>query len=148
LVPATGWREFRSEGKKKQPYQFRLERHVFAFAGLWSRWTSPDGEIVESFAIVTTEPNPTAAPYHDRMPLVLPPELYQGWLDPRSDPRRVLHEALASSAALPLDVYPTNPVGNNVRFEGPEVVERFQPEPEQQNLFTETASKPKRSHGG
>ena len=127
LVPATGWREFRAEGKLKQPYQFRLSRRVFAFAGLWSTWTSPDGELVESFAIVTTEPNAIAAEYHNRMPLVLGPELYDRWLDPRADAEQALAEARASAAALPLDVYPTNPLGNNVRFEGPEVVERFEP---------------------
>ena len=63
LVPATGWREFKPEGKLKQPYQFRLERRLFAFAGLWSRWTSPDGELVESFAVVTTATNEQAAAF-------------------------------------------------------------------------------------
>lgn len=128
LVPATGWREFRPERGKKQPYQFRLQRHLFAFAGLWSRWVSPDGEVVESFAIVTTAPSEQAAEYHDRMPLVLPPELYQAWLDPHSDGATILSQACESASRLPLEVYPTNPLGNNARFEGPEVVERFEPE--------------------
>lgn len=129
LVPATGWREFRPERGKKQPYQFRLERRLFAFAGLWSRWTSPDGELVESFAIVTTAPSAKAAQYHDRMPLVLAPELYDGWLDRAADGAAILSEACARSLQLPLEVYATNPVGNNSRFEGPEVVEPFEPEP-------------------
>ena len=128
LVPATGWREFKPEGKVKQPYQFRLEQALFAFAGLWSRWTSPDGERVESFAVITTEPNATAVEYHDRMPLVLAPDLYEGWLDPRADGERLLAEARARSVGLKLDVYPTDPLGNNVRFEGPEVVARLSPE--------------------
>ena len=128
LVPATGWREFKPEGKKKQPYHFRLPQQVFAFAGLWSRWTSPDGELVDSFAIVTTEPNPQAAPYHDRMPLVLPPDLHDAWLSPQADPQQLLLEARARSESLQLEIYPTNPLGNNVRFEGPEVVARFDPE--------------------
>jgi putative SOS response-associated peptidase YedK len=153
-VPATGWREFKAEGKVKQPYQFRLEPLLFAFAGLWSSWTSPDGELVESFAIVTTEPNPTAVEYHDRMPLVLAPDLYEGWLDPRADAEQVLLEARARSQGLKLDVYPTSPLGNNVRFEGPEVVARLsaeqlaelraqrakvvaRPAPAQQSLFGE-----------
>lgn len=129
LVPATGWREFRPERGKKQPYQFRLEQRVFAFAGLWSRWTSPDGELVESFAIVTTAPSTKAAEYHDRMPLVLPPELYEGWLDREGDGSAVLGEACARSLHLPLEVYPSNPIGNSSRFEGPEVVQPFDPEP-------------------
>ncbi len=127
LVPATGWREFKPEGKRKQPYQFRLERHLFAFAGLWSRWASPDGELIESFAIVTTEPNAQAASYHHRMPLVVPPDLYEGWLDPSADAAALLDEARARSTTLPLDVYPSDPRGNNARFEGPEVVARFDP---------------------
>jgi putative SOS response-associated peptidase YedK len=128
LVPATGWREFRPERGKKQPYQFRLEQRVFAFAGLWSRWASPDGELVDSFAIVTTVPSAQAAQYHHRMPLVLPPELYAGWLARGTDGSSILSEACARSLQLPLEVYPSNPVGNNSRFEGPEVVERFAPE--------------------
>jgi putative SOS response-associated peptidase YedK len=140
LVPATGWREFKPEGKQKQPYHFKLERRVFAFAGLWSRWTSPEGEVVDSFAVVTTEPNATAARYHDRMPLVMPPDLYEGWLDPRADAAQLLQEARLRSAALALDVYPTNPIGNRVQFEGPEVVARA----EQRELFTEPAPSPRR----
>jgi putative SOS response-associated peptidase YedK len=160
LVPATGWREFKAEGKHKQPYQFRLEQRLFAFAGLCSRWTSPDGELVESFSVITSEPNLQAAAFHDRMPLVLPPDLYDGWLDPAADAQQLLLEARQRSRSLALDVYPTNPLGNNVRFEGPEVVERFdvaaalaarakepvraqakaRPEPAQQNLFGEPAA--------
>ena len=146
LVPATGWREFRAEHGKKQPYQFRLEQRLFAFAGIWSRWTSPDGELVDSFAIITTVPSIKAAEYHDRMPLVVPAELHEKWLERESDARALLSEACARSLQLPLDVYPTNPLGNNVRFEGPEVVERFdpatlpraepsRPEAAQRNLF-------------
>jgi putative SOS response-associated peptidase YedK len=127
LVPATGWREFKLEGKRKQPYQFRLPARVFAFAGLWSRWTSPDGEVVDSFAVVTVPPSAPAAPYHDRMPLVIPRDLYAAWLDPQADAAALLSAARAQSAALPLDVYPSDPRGNDVRFEGPEVVERFDP---------------------
>jgi putative SOS response-associated peptidase YedK len=127
LVPATGWREFKPEGKRKQPYQFRLERQVFAFAGLWSRWTSPDGEVVESFAIVTTAPNEEAAKIHGRMPLVMPPGLYDGWLNPQADAPAVLAQARLQSDALALDVYPSDPRGNDARFEGPEVVARFEP---------------------
>jgi len=145
LVPATGWREFRAEHGKKQPYQFRLEDRLFAFAGLWSRWTSPDGELVDSFAIVTTAPSATAAHYHDRMPLVIPTALHEAWLDPTHAGTAVLSEACARSLQIPLDVFPVDPRGNNVHFEGPEVVTRIDPEQavaarraEQQSLFAET----------
>jgi putative SOS response-associated peptidase YedK len=151
LVPATGWREFKLEGKRKQPYQFRLPERVFAFAGLWSRWTSPDGEVVDSFAVMTVPPSAAAAPYHHRMPLVIARELYATWLDPQADPASVLSEARARSAALPLDVYPSNPRGNDVRFEGPEVVARFDPEasesPPQEPFDAALAPAPRKRSG-
>jgi hypothetical protein len=58
---------------------------------------------------------------------VLGPDLYDRWLDPSADAEQLLVEARARAVGLALDVYPTNPLGNNVRFEGPEVVERFDP---------------------
>jgi putative SOS response-associated peptidase YedK len=128
LVPATGWREFRAEVGYKQPYQFRLEQRLFAFAGLWSRWTSPDGELVDSFTIITTQPSAPAAAYHDRMPLVLPADLHTAWLEDDANAEGLLAEARQRSLTLPLVIYPTNPIGNNVRYEGPEVVARFDPE--------------------
>src|SRR5688572_6085139 len=57
IVPSTGWREFTGERGKKQPHHFQLPDGLFGFAGLWSTWTSPDGEVVDSFAIVTGKPN-------------------------------------------------------------------------------------------
>ena len=61
-------------------------------------------------------------------PLVLPPDLYEGWLDPQAPAEQLLAEVRARSQGLKLDVYPTSPLGNNVRFEGPEVVARLSPE--------------------
>ncbi len=144
LVPATGWREFKPERGRKQPYHFQLDRGVFAFAGLWSSWTSAEGELVESFAIITTEPCAAASAIHDRMPLVMPGDLSRAWLDPANDGSALLAEACAGSRRLKLEIFPTNPLGNNVRFEGPEVVERIElavratpdePAPVQLSLF-------------
>jgi putative SOS response-associated peptidase YedK len=125
LVPATGWREFTGPRGKKQPFQFELSRKLFAFAGLWSRWRSPEGEWIDSYAIITTAPNVAAAEIHDRMPLVLPKELEDAWLDPDVDPMEVLAAARARSEALVLDVYPVDPIGNDARVEDPRVVERI-----------------------
>jgi putative SOS response-associated peptidase YedK len=128
LVPATGWREFVASGKKKQPYQFRpRDSALFTFAGVWSRWTSPEGEVVDSFALITTDPSAEAAKYHDRMPLVVPPELRDAWLDRGNDGAAVLNEARERSLSTPLDVYASNPAGNSVRIEGPEAIEPAPP---------------------
>jgi putative SOS response-associated peptidase YedK len=126
LVPATGWREFKAEQgqKKKQPYHFRPQKRLFAFGGLFSRFTTADGDVVDTFAIVTTAPNAVASAIHDRMPLVIPPELYASWLDPDVDAASVLALACAENQTLSLEVFASDPVGNDVRFEGPSVVQK------------------------
>jgi putative SOS response-associated peptidase YedK len=123
LVPATGWREFKPEGGRKQPFHFHRGGGLFAFAGLFSSWVAPDGERVASFAIITVPPHRVAAPIHDRMPLVLAPSLYLRWLHEKGEPESLLREATAWSLEDPLlSVYASNPAGNNVRVEGPEVI--------------------------
>lgn len=85
LIPADGFYEWKREGgakAKPQPTWFHPEpRHTIAFAGLWSRARTEEGE-VSSFAIITGPPNELVAPIHDRMPAVLAPDAYTAWLDP------------------------------------------------------------------
>ncbi len=83
LVPADGYYEWKREGARKQPYYIRLKNgRLFAFAGLWDRWTGADGQTIESCAILTTTPNERLASIHDRMPVILQPGAYEPWLDP------------------------------------------------------------------
>jgi putative SOS response-associated peptidase YedK len=83
LVPADGFREWQRNGKTRQPYCFEVnEGELFAFAGLWDRWTNPQGELIESCTILTTTPNSLLSDIHDRMPVILSPDNYDLWLDP------------------------------------------------------------------
>lgn len=83
LVPADGFYEWRTEGKRKRPYRFTLtDGRPFAFAGLWDRWHGKNGETLESFTIIVTDANPLVRPIHDRMPVILPPAAWPRWLDP------------------------------------------------------------------
>lgn len=157
LIPATGWREFRPEAGRKQPYHFHLGRKLFAFAGLYSSTTTDDGEVVDSFAIITTAPSPLAAPIHDRMPLVLAPELYGPWLGTEDDPSRVLEQARSLALGMPLDVYPSDPIANSSRYEGPRALDAVSrdplatgplgatPAPVQGELFGNVPAKPRRA---
>jgi putative SOS response-associated peptidase YedK len=124
LVPATGWREFAGKRGKKQPHHFHFGHQLFAFAGLWSTWIAATGEVVDSFAIVTTEPSKEASKIHDRMPLVLPAECYDDWLG-AEDPMPTLNMARAVSLTLPLEIYASDPIGNGSSYEGPEVIAPF-----------------------
>jgi putative SOS response-associated peptidase YedK len=86
LVPASGYFEWTGPKNDRQPHYFtRADGQPMALAGLWDRWRSKDrSETKESFTIVTTAPSKFAAQWHDRMPLVLEPNTWEGWL--RGDP--------------------------------------------------------------
>jgi putative SOS response-associated peptidase YedK len=85
LIPADGFYEWRQNpgGKGKTPIYIKLKSgEPFAFAGLWENWNSPDGSNILSCTIITTTPNPLMEPIHNRMPVILPREAYDRWLEP------------------------------------------------------------------
>lgn len=82
LVPADGFYEWREVGGRKQAYFVRRKDGApFAFAGLWETWTGPNGEELDTAAIVTTLANRTLSFIHGRMPVILPPDAFDLWLD-------------------------------------------------------------------
>ncbi len=91
LVPATGFYEWKPEGRRKQPFAITLAgRQLFAFAGLWESWKPPQGDAVETFTIVTTDANPPVRDVHDRMPVILPREAEDEWLEAAPEAARAL----------------------------------------------------------
>src|ERR687894_553007 len=93
LVPADGFYEWKKEpgGKTKTPMHIRMKSgDVFAFAGLWETWHSPDGSVIPSCTLITTRPNELMSEIHDRMPVILQRDDYQRWLDPQErDPHEL-----------------------------------------------------------
>ena len=82
LIPADGFYEWRKDGERKRPYYVhRRGGGLIAFAGLWEAWSGPNGEEMETAAIVTTAANHTLQPVHHRMPVIVPPEAFDLWLD-------------------------------------------------------------------
>jgi putative SOS response-associated peptidase YedK len=83
LVAVDGFFEWMREGKKTTRPFFvrRADRKPFALAGIWDRWVSSDGEVIESCAILTQPARPPIEGIHDRMPLVLEPADWERWLD-------------------------------------------------------------------
>jgi putative SOS response-associated peptidase YedK len=124
LVPADGFYEWRTAGKKKEPLWVRTEpRRVLMFAGLWATWRPKDGgDAVESFTIVTTEPNASVAPYHDRMPVIVEREDWSRWLQPGPLSLDAFADILAPSRSA-LVVVPVSTAVNSVANDGPECVE-------------------------
>jgi putative SOS response-associated peptidase YedK len=126
LVPADGFYEWKATiGKKtKQPYHFTMkDGRPFAFAGLWESWQRDGEDEIESFTIVTTAANELLAEYHDRMPVILHPDDYDLWLDPKVTDRDRLEPLLAPYPPDDMAATAVNTLVNNPRNDSPECLE-------------------------
>lgn len=86
LIPASGFYEWKTEGKAKQPYYFSSTRgELLAMGGLWESWRASDGSLVRSTCIITTAANELMAPIHDRMPVLIAAEDWSRWLSAPAD---------------------------------------------------------------
>jgi putative SOS response-associated peptidase YedK len=141
IVPADGFYEWdQVPGQKtKQPYLItRRSGEPLAFAGLWSSWRPPgsDGdERLRSTTIITTTANDTMGRIHDRMPVILPASAWDEWLDPSNTD---VHELSRLLVPAPFDVLTMRPVStevNNVRNQGPHLIEPVDPPPVQGRLL-------------
>lgn len=123
LVPASGYYEWRAEGKVKQPYYIHpSESTLCAFAGLWESWNGPGGPL-ETCAILTTDANEKLALIHDRMPVIIAPDHYGRWLDHR--PENEVADLLRPCADGDIETYPVDRAVSNARNESPELISRF-----------------------
>jgi putative SOS response-associated peptidase YedK len=114
LIPADGFYEWRKMGKLKQPYCFEIgEGEVFALAGLWDEWISPEGKSIESCTILTTGPNSLVEDLHSRMPVIVPPEKYELWLDPDVRDFTMIRDILKPYDASLMRRYPVSTKLNN-----------------------------------
>jgi putative SOS response-associated peptidase YedK len=127
LIPADGFYEWqRTGGNTKVPHYIRLTSdRPFAFAGLWEARRGEDDDPLESCTIVTTEPNDVMRPLHDRMPVILPAELYGPWLDHHIRDVDVLKGMLRPYPAEEMLAFPISTRVNSHRNEGPECIQRF-----------------------
>lgn len=112
LILADGFYEWKRDANDKPLQAYFIERadgKPFAMAGIWDTWISPDGEVVDSVAIVTTEANAEIAPIHDRMPVILAPKDYLTWIEAE---RVTAEEAKALIKPAPDGTFAPKPVSN------------------------------------
>lgn len=116
LVPANGFYEWQARGKgPKQPYWIGLKgQALFAMAGIWEIWSGPEGETIETMAILTTDANAKLAPIHDRMPVILPETAYGPWLETQEQEAGTLLPLLAPYPAEAMDAYEISTAVNAV----------------------------------
>jgi len=124
LVPALGWYEWRVEPAGKVPYYIHLRGSAgLYFAGLWSEWKNPAGELQPSFAILTRAASPELAPLHDRMPVVLPPAAWDDWLAPWPDNHATRLVAQVAVSEGNFEYYPVSRYVNAPRNQGERCIE-------------------------
>jgi putative SOS response-associated peptidase YedK len=129
LVPADGFYEWQRRGRHSQPFAIRVRGGLFAMAGLYERWTGPEGERVETCLVVTTDANERVRRIHGRMPAILAPGDYAAWLDPgQRDPR------LAAALLRPcpddwIELRPVSPRVNDPRVDDPSLLEPWREPP-------------------
>ncbi|MHB1954886.1 MAG: SOS response-associated peptidase [Sulfobacillus sp.] len=124
LVPADAFYEWeRLDSKTKRPFAFALRSgEPYAFAGLWENWRPKDGDPLETFTILTTDPNEVMV-IHNRMPVILEPKDYDRWLDP-GDPARPPVDLLRPYHAERMCAWPVSERVGNVRNDDPGLLER------------------------
>jgi putative SOS response-associated peptidase YedK len=128
LVLADAWYEWmpaKDKGRKR-PFLFALKgNEPFGFAGLWDIWTTPDGELLRSFSIITTEANELAKQVHHRMPVIVPRTDEERWLDCDVADPDSLKSILAPYPSSEIQAYEVSPLVNSPRNDSPECLSRL-----------------------
>jgi putative SOS response-associated peptidase YedK len=130
LVPADGFYEWAGTKGSKQPYFIGLEgRALFGFAGLWERWTDPEGEMLESCTLLTTNATEHLSALHARMPVIVDPVDYELWMDPDVNEPDLVSPVIDRNLGGALDFYPISEYVNDVRHDDPRCLEATADQP-------------------
>jgi putative SOS response-associated peptidase YedK len=122
LVLADGFFEWRNETKRKVPMLFKLKSGgSFTFAGLWDSWKQPDGNLLRTYTIVTTEPNDVLRPIHNRMPAMLKHDDALKWLAVDDEIAHAL-SLLKPYLSDDMEGYDVSPLVNDPRNDSPECI--------------------------
>ena len=123
IVPATGWYEWTPGKLKKQPHCVRpAHGRPLAFAGIYEYWNSGVGVVIESFAVITCEPNEKMAKLHHRMGCILATTDYDAWLDPDNEDVEALQRMLRPCPNEWLDHFTVGNVVIDKRNKGPSCI--------------------------
>lgn len=124
LVPAEWFYEWQKiDAKTKQPYAIGLrDGSLFAFAGLWETWKDKtNDQVLETYTVLTTDPNELVEPIHDRMPVILAPRDYERWLEP-GEPTHLPIDLLRPYPAEEMKAWKVGSAVGNVRNNAPELI--------------------------
>ncbi len=151
LIPADGFYEWQAGGTRKQPFYIRAKSGApLAFAGLWETWTGPNGEELDTAAIVTTNANRTLAPIHGRMPAILAPEAFDLWLNCAEVDSETAAALIRPAPEDLLEAYPISTAVNRVANDNPQIIEPLTAgaEPQPPKPAARVKRKPEKKNSG
>jgi putative SOS response-associated peptidase YedK len=124
LVPADGFYEWTEHGERKRPFFIRQKSGgPVAFAGLWETWVGPNGEELDSVAIITTPANRMLGVIAERTPAILPPGAFDLWLDCAAVDAETAAAFLVPAPEALLEAYPVSTAVNRTANDGPELTQ-------------------------
>jgi putative SOS response-associated peptidase YedK len=123
LIPADGFYEWKQGRSGRRPYVVRpKDGRPIAFAGLWETWMGPNGEEMETAAIITTQASRDIAHIHDRMPVIVPPDAFDFWLDCAGADAMTAAAVIAPARPGLLETYEISTAVNHVANDSPELI--------------------------
>lgn len=127
LIVADSFYEWRKiDSKTKVPMRIKLKSNeLFAMAGLWEKWKSPEGSYIYSCSVITTTPNQLVKDIHDRMPVILHPEDEKSWLNPSLDDPKQLHGFLKPLEAELMDAHEVSSLVNSPKNNSIELIQKI-----------------------
>jgi putative SOS response-associated peptidase YedK len=148
LFPADGFYEWKAESGRKRSFVARPKSAgPMAFAGLWEIWTGPNGEEMETAAIITTGANREMAQVHHRAPVIVPPEAFDLWLDTDNVDAKTAAAVIAPAPPGSMQVYEVSPAVNRVANDSPALLQPFDaaaPAGQPDERIEKTEPKPRR----
>jgi putative SOS response-associated peptidase YedK len=124
IIPADGFYEWRRDGNRKVPVWIHLKkREPFAFAGLWDSWRNPqDGDVLNTFTIITTDPNELVRPIHNRMPVIYDAAMGRQWLEHSYERAMTLAAVLRPWPSEYMEAWDVSTVVNSPENDAPECI--------------------------
>jgi putative SOS response-associated peptidase YedK len=126
LFPADGFYEWKEEGGRRRAFHARpTAGGPIAFAGLWENWIGPNGEEMETAAIVTTQANRTMGVVHGRAPVIVAQEAFDVWLDCKNVDDKTASALIAPAQESLMEVYEISTAVNRVANDSPDLIEPY-----------------------
>ncbi|MGM9988953.1 MAG: SOS response-associated peptidase [Bacillaceae bacterium] len=126
LILADSFYEWKKDDKRKIPMRIKLKNNEpFAMAGIWDAWKKPDGSLLYTCSIITTNPNPLMANIHDRMPVILKKDDEQKWLNPANEDPVFLLSLLQPYDDTLMEAFEVSSDVNSPKNNGPQLIEQI-----------------------